>query len=379
MQQVSLFVNGENDYFLLKGDTGPLVYPAFHLYIYSGLYYLTDNGTNIFKAQCVFALLYLCTLAIVLACYRRVGAPPWLLVPLVLSKRLHSIFLLRLFNDAWVTFFLWAAIYGFTDGGFHYGGFLWSAAVGVKMTALVAAPAAGVIVLQGLGTSEASFVGMYCIMIQLLSSFPFVQEGNFHYFLASFDFGRQFLYKWTVNWRFVGEEVFTSKAFATSLLVVHVSIMLFFLQTQWVKPSSSSILDFLHKYTRTMDNKTEQTYVRNVTPTFAMDTMLGSIAIGLLCARTLHYQFFAYLGWASPYLLWRAGVHPVLIVANLAAQEWAWLVYPSTSASSVTVVVQLIVAVVSAWFAPVINPPQIPTETEDAKVDAVEAEAAKAE
>jgi hypothetical protein len=70
MQQVSLFLSGERDYSNLKGDTGPLVYPAGHVYIYSGLYYLTDEGRNIKVAQCIFMLLYLGTLAVVMQCYR---------------------------------------------------------------------------------------------------------------------------------------------------------------------------------------------------------------------------------------------------------------------------------------------------------------------
>lgn len=70
MQQVSLFLSGERDYSNLKGDTGPLVYPAGHVYIYSGLYYLTDGGRNIKVAQCIFMLLYLGTLAVVMQCYR---------------------------------------------------------------------------------------------------------------------------------------------------------------------------------------------------------------------------------------------------------------------------------------------------------------------
>lgn len=69
MEQVSQFVSGERDYTKIKGGTGPLVYPAAHVYTYSGLYYLTDEGKNIFLAQQLFAILYLATLAVVMACY----------------------------------------------------------------------------------------------------------------------------------------------------------------------------------------------------------------------------------------------------------------------------------------------------------------------
>ena len=69
MQQVAQFLSGERDYTKLSGDTGPLVYPAAHVYIYTGLYHLTDEGKDIFLAQKLFAALYLVTLSVVMACY----------------------------------------------------------------------------------------------------------------------------------------------------------------------------------------------------------------------------------------------------------------------------------------------------------------------
>lgn len=69
MQQISQFVSGERDYTKMEGDTGPLVYPAAHVYTYTGLYYITDKGTNILLAQQIFAVLYMATLAVVMLCY----------------------------------------------------------------------------------------------------------------------------------------------------------------------------------------------------------------------------------------------------------------------------------------------------------------------
>lgn len=71
MQQISQYLDGERDYTLIKGGTGPLVYPAAHVYIYSILYKLTDGGKNILLAQAIFAWLYLGILSVVMACYRK--------------------------------------------------------------------------------------------------------------------------------------------------------------------------------------------------------------------------------------------------------------------------------------------------------------------
>lgn len=71
MEQVEQFVSGERNYFKIRGGTGPLVYPAVHVYIYRLLYDLTDHGQNIRLAQYVFGVLYVATLAIVMACYRQ--------------------------------------------------------------------------------------------------------------------------------------------------------------------------------------------------------------------------------------------------------------------------------------------------------------------
>ena len=73
MQQVSLYLSGERDYTLLKGDTGPLVYPAGHVYIYSVLHWLTNGGERIDVAQWVFGGVYLGILAVVMAGYVRAG------------------------------------------------------------------------------------------------------------------------------------------------------------------------------------------------------------------------------------------------------------------------------------------------------------------
>ena len=63
---------------------------------------LTDAGKNLALSQQVYALLYIASLVISCAIYRQAGGfPNWVVLLLSLSKRLHSIYVLRLFNDVW--------------------------------------------------------------------------------------------------------------------------------------------------------------------------------------------------------------------------------------------------------------------------------------
>ena len=80
MEQISQYASGERDYTQIKGGTGPLVYPAAHVWIYYALWWITDHGRDILVAQRIFGVLYLGTLGVVLTCYKRakVGFDNWI-------------------------------------------------------------------------------------------------------------------------------------------------------------------------------------------------------------------------------------------------------------------------------------------------------------
>lgn len=155
MQQISQYVSGERDYVKLYGDTGPLVYPAAHVYVYRLLYALTGEGEDIKLGQYIFIGLYLASLGLVMQCYRQAKVPPYIFPLLVLSKRLHSIFLLRLFNDCFAVFFLFLAIYCYQKRYWTIGSLAYSLGLGVKMILILALPAVGVILWQGMGRNRA--------------------------------------------------------------------------------------------------------------------------------------------------------------------------------------------------------------------------------
>jgi alpha-1,3-mannosyltransferase len=123
----------------LKGDTGPLVYPAGFVHLFSWLHRTT--GGTIKPAQYIFTALYLATQFIVMLMYiRSKTVPPWSLALLCFSKRIHSIFVLRLFNDCWAMFVAYVATAALQARRWTIAIFLYSLAVSVKMNVLLFAP-----------------------------------------------------------------------------------------------------------------------------------------------------------------------------------------------------------------------------------------------
>ena len=68
---------------------------------------------------------------------------------------------------------------------------------------------------------------------QLLLSLPFLMENPLGYMNGAFDLGRQFMFKWTVNWRFLPEWLFLSRSFHLLLLSAHLLTLLLFALRRW--------------------------------------------------------------------------------------------------------------------------------------------------
>ncbi|XP_029669636.1 lethal(2)neighbour of tid protein 2 isoform X2 [Formica exsecta] len=209
MQEVEGFLNGTTDYSKLRGDTGPLVYPAGFVYIFSGLYYVTLRGADIKTAQYIYAAVYAITLMLVFKIYARTKkVPPYVLILMCCtSYRIHSIFVLRLFNDPIAMLLLYASFNAFLDNRWYLGSVLYSLAVSVKMNILLFAPALLVAYLCVLGLFKTLIHLNICAFIQLILGLPFLLENPIAYIKGAFNLGRIFEFKWTVNWRFLSEEV----------------------------------------------------------------------------------------------------------------------------------------------------------------------------
>lgn len=265
--------------------------------------------------------------------------------------------MLRCFNDGIAALCLWAALFCFQRRQWTLGMLAYAWGLGTKMSLLLSLPAVGVVLLYGRGFRGALRLALVLLQIQFAIAIPFLAVNPWGYLGRAFELSRQFFFRWTVNWRFVGEEVFLSKPFALGLLSVHAGLLLLFATTRWLRPagvtSVSSLVSFVTpflQFSSPFTESEEETLSRAASPQFVLTTVLTANLVGLLTARSLHYQFYAYLAWTTPYLLWRSGVNPVVQYVLWAAQEWAWNVFPSTPVSSGVVVGVMAVTVAFVWW-----------------------------
>jgi len=241
MQEVSTAWDlGERNYIHIRGSTGPLVYPAGFLYLYGALRWMVTRISNhtdvhpstIFVAQVVFTGLYLIQMILVLCLYifasrsifqreqqkkdpsvetlvksKRIpsthGLWSWRIAMLLccLSKRIHSIFMLRLFNDGLAMLILYYSIYQYAiKQGWKMGCVIFSLAVSVKMNILLFAPGLLCLLLQVSETWIQTLGYLFiCASIQLLLGAPFLLTFPLSYLRKAFELDRVFAYEWTVN------------------------------------------------------------------------------------------------------------------------------------------------------------------------------------
>ncbi|KAH9966605.1 glycosyltransferase family 58 protein [Russula dissimulans] len=346
MHQVKVFLDGERDYSAISGPTGPLVYPAGHVYIHALLYRLTDAGRNLMLSQQIYALLYSASLVLSCAIYRKAGGVPnWILLLLPLSKRLHSIFVLRLFNDVWAVVLTQLSILALAGGLSDLATLLLSFALSVKMSVLLYMPAFIVVLVKQRGLATTVRLCLTIVSVQMVLAYPFLLDYPLPYLKSAFDFGRIFLYKWTVNWRFLSEDRFLDPKFAKALLVGHGSVLVAFGLFRWCQ--IAGVITVLNRAIRYPNRPASPV---PVTADEIVTTAMTSNLIGILFARSLHYQFYSWYAYQVPLLAWRTRYPIILKLIIIGAIEYAWNVYPSTTLSSVVLCVSHVALLGGVWF-----------------------------
>ncbi|XP_011496232.1 PREDICTED: lethal(2)neighbour of Tid protein [Ceratosolen solmsi marchali] len=307
MQEVEGVLNGTLDYSKLKGHTGPLVYPA---------------------------VIHITLLILVLRIYERTRkVPPFVLI-LVFSTsyRIHSIFVLRLFNDPIAMLFLFASINVFLDQKWYLGSILFSIAVSIKMNILLFAPAVLIAYITNLGLFQTLIQLSICAFIQLILGLPFLITNPIAYIKGAFNLVRIFEFKWTVNWRFLSEDLFVSPYFHITLLSLHILILIHF-APKWITYFRSyKKLKNVHKTYKSLFMKTNIN-ISTASQLFILP-MFAANFIGLIFSRSLHYQFYVWYYHTLPYIAWSCDYNTTTRLVILGLIELCWNVYPSTVYSS---------------------------------------------
>ncbi len=266
------------DYAGLRGDTGPLPYPAGHAWLHAGLAAASgwdaDTDTtesppkNLTAAevrqlpadvdgyrarvrrpaaalrglQRGYAALHVATLALAAAAAAAAGAfeagaaggGGWLArlrgaaqfcVLLSLSRRVRNVASLGLFNDAPAALLTHAGALALAHAHFTWGAALLSLGVAVKMNVLLWAPGALFLALDAGGAPLAARCAAVAAALQLALAAPFLAAAPAAYITRAFDFGRAFDQRWSANLAWLPPATFASRELAAGLLAAHVALL----------------------------------------------------------------------------------------------------------------------------------------------------------
>lgn len=323
------------------------MYPAGFLYVYTLFYYITSAGNNIRLAQYIFLLLYVTQLYFSFRIYEKtVKVPPYALVLTTLtSYRIHSIYVLRLFNDPIAVLLFYIGLNCFISGRWKLGSVFYSLAVSVKMNVLLYAPCLLIAYLTNLSLTEALMNLTICAVVQLFLGMPFLLVNPVSYVKGAFDLGRVFEHKWTVNYRFLSRNLFENFNFHVALLFVHLLLLWLFYSPITKYLSSYAKLNVITgDVKRQIDCKKRKTdddveleklsdKFGRITQLFVLPFFVTNL-IGIACARSLHYQFYSWYFHSLLYLVHCTGFRRPVMFLLLALIEYCWNVYPSTNLSS---------------------------------------------
>jgi alpha-1,3-mannosyltransferase len=149
-----------------------------------------------------------------------------------------------------------------------------------------------------------------------LLALPFLEEDYWAYLGAAFDLSRVFLYKWTVNWRMIGQETFLSQNWANGLLFGHVCALAAFGLFAWCE-KDGGVWTILKRGFRKPDLPPSFAPVTADCGSVILHEILFNTAsviatifftsnlIGIIFARSLHYQFYSWYAQQLPFLAWR--------------------------------------------------------------------------
>ena len=309
MQQTEQVLAGERDYAGIYGQTGPLVYPAGHVWLYALLGYISAGGTRRLLLQGIFAGMQLAAVALLGLTVAAVdaGALPWCALWLI-TVRARNAFVNGLFNDGVQVLFVYAALYLLLVARRPAGALLaYSAAVSVKMSALLYAPAFLLVYWRRFGVARSIAYGLPAAALQLALAAPFLATHPWSYLARSFELDRSFFHFLSHNWKFLPENIFQDRRFHFALVAAHLTrLVLYYYRRGWLaarRPAGDGAV---------------------WVPADQLDAFVVTNFIGVVCARSLHYSFYTWYFHTLPWLFYRSRLPVALATALAVAIELTW-------------------------------------------------------
>lgn len=226
------------------------------------------------------------------------------------SRRLHSIFVLRMFNDCITMPIMHLCIYAALMEQWTLSSVMFGLALTTKMNVLLFYPA--LLMLQMARIPRRSLVlnQAAILMIQTVVAIPFLRVNPKGYLSLAYNVNREFQWVWTVNWRFLGQGIFMFLQRSKLLLII----------------MTISYLVWIGHRRRLF---------AQASPADVAALFFESNLIGIILSKSLHYQFLAWYSLSIPLLLLRnPTMHWGVAIGAMVAIELCWNVYPSTPISS---------------------------------------------
>ncbi|CAE6471095.1 unnamed protein product, partial [Rhizoctonia solani] len=257
MIHTDLYLAGERDYSKITGPTGPLVQVVDDV-----VEWLPPRNLMEGKIQELYAGLYLITMALTFLVYRRAGIPQYVLLLLPLSKRLHSIYVLRLFNLT-------------TRRGEWYP----RLAISIKMNVLLYMPAICLTLLLTNGLVLSLFYLSLTFSAVLIPSLTFLEYYPREYEqLRKLNSAVKKMFTWHLT-SFVPEPTFLSAPFAKGLLVCHIALLGAFGFGAWCRKQGGALVVL----ERALQNPVKEAAVSSVTQDYIATVFFTANLIGILC------------------------------------------------------------------------------------------------
>jgi len=230
------------------------------------------------------------------------------------------------------------------------GSVLFSLAVSVKMNIFLFAPAMLLLLLLVDGAHFAISNISICAMVQFAVGAPFLYNNFVNYIRCAFGGFGDLKHKWTVNLKFLPEDIFLSRSTTVLLLCCHVSVLIAFVMRKWSNDIERPAL-----LARSAQKFSSSTADISLSHERIVSTMLICNFVGVVFSRSLHFQFYCWYFHALPLLLWRATVVPwqaKLILFGALEFAWSYGLADDTSTVQSSVALQCahVLILAGIWF-----------------------------